>query len=110
MPHATPDRARLLQVGQVRPRRPARVLAQVFSCEQDAVMETDRLTQLQQVQVVPAQQVAATELAPFPKKCTISNLVKRPPVNIEFHDLKFTTHNAKGGCLSHAVGGRRDIF
>ncbi|XP_052132803.1 ATP-binding cassette subfamily G member 4 [Frankliniella occidentalis] len=71
-------------------------------------METDRLTQLQQVQVVPAQQVAATELAPFPKKCTISNLVKRPPVNIEFHDLKFTTHNAKGETrhILNGISGR----
>ncbi|KAJ1527040.1 hypothetical protein ONE63_008581 [Megalurothrips usitatus] len=63
-------------------------------------METDRLAMSHaQVQVAPASTSAGAgnEPPPFHKKCTISNLVKRPPVNIEFHDLKFTTHNASGG-------------
>lgn len=64
-------------------------------------MEADRLTsQLHHVQVVPAaasRASSAAETPPNAKKCTISNLVMRPPVNIEFHDLKFTTHTSTGG-------------
>lgn len=57
-------------------------------------METDRLQAASlQVQV----QHAISEEPPFHKKCTISNLVKRPPVNIEFQDLKYTVHAANGG-------------
>lgn len=85
-------------------------------------METDRLAASQlQVQIVPAQSAAPAPLAqaelaepqtsqladdpPFQKKCIISNLVRRPPVNIEFDNLKFTTHNAKGGeCPKTAYG------
>lgn len=59
-------------------------------------METARLADRQpQVQVV-ASRASADARPPLAKRCTISNLVQRPPVNIEFHDLKFTTHTSAG--------------
>ena len=61
-------------------------------------METQRL-QASALQVQEVVQPAASEEPPFHKKCTISNLVRRPPVNIEFHDLKYTVHATNGGEL-----------